>query len=282
MFSETQWDHEVDVLCIGAEGGVLAAGVVAAHAGFDVYLGISEPSAAGDLAAALSYGGGDRPTTKHLAGFDYAFGQVDRAQTLWPVRAVDDMVPRGSLHRGGIEPFFGAPLEQWARRCAAASNGLIYNRVGKRQMTEMRTTSRGEKFEAAVVGSVSLSPDRPALSVRTWLKNRAAEAGLRPRSGVRLVKLIFEDDLAGALVDTGDGIVAVRARENLIICVGDSPAERVQPLISACEPVTAHVCLVSKAASRFGELEILTAAGDDNRLLFVDAPETELQLASGI
>ena len=89
MFSKTQWDHEVDVLCIGAEGGVLAAGIVAAHAGFDVYLGISEPSAAGDLAAALSYGGGDRPTTKHLAGFDYAFGQVDRAQTLWPVRAVD-------------------------------------------------------------------------------------------------------------------------------------------------------------------------------------------------
>ena len=74
----------------------------------------------------------------------------------------------------------------------------------------------------------------------------------------------------------------MRARENLIICVGDSPAERVQPLISACEPVTAHVCLVSKAASRFGELEILTAAGDDTRLLFVDAPETELELASGI
>jgi hypothetical protein len=282
VFSETQWDHQVDVLCIGAEGGVLAAGVVAAHAGFDVYLGISEPSESGDLSAALSYEGGDRPTTKHLAGFDYAFGQVDRAQTLWPVRAVDDMDPRPSLQRGVVEPFFGAPLEQWARRCASASNGLIYNRVGKRQMTEIRTTSRGEKFEAAVVGSVSLSPDRPALSVRTWLKNRAAEAGVRPRSGVRLVKLIFDDDgPAGALVDTGDGTVAVRARENLIICVGDSPAERGQPLVSACEPVSAHVCLVSKAASRFGEVEILTAAEDDNRLLFVE-PDAELQLASGI
>ena len=47
MFSETQWDHEVDVVCIGAEGGVLAAGVVAANADLDVYLGISEPAAAG-------------------------------------------------------------------------------------------------------------------------------------------------------------------------------------------------------------------------------------------
>ena len=33
MFTETQWDHEVDVVCIGAEGGVLAAGLVAANAG---------------------------------------------------------------------------------------------------------------------------------------------------------------------------------------------------------------------------------------------------------
>ena len=46
--------------------------------------------------------------------------------------------------------------------------------------------------------------------------------------------------------------------------------------------MTANVCLVSKAASRFAELEIVTASGDDNRLLFVDAPEAELQLASGL
>jgi hypothetical protein len=281
MFSDTQWDDEVDVLCIGAEGGVLAAGVVAAQAGLDAYLGISEQTAVGDLAASLCYGGGDRPTTKHLAGFDYAFGKVDRAQTLWPVRAVEDIAPARS-HRGAIEPFFGAPLEQWASRCASASNAVIYNRVGKRQMTEMRSSTRGEKFEAAVVGSVSLSPDRPALSILTWLKNRAADADLRPRSGVRLAKLIFEDGLVGALLDTHDGVQAVRARENLIICVGDPATERVQPLVSACAPVTAHVCLVSKAASRFGELEIVTAAGDDNRLLFVDAPEADLQLASGL
>ena len=73
MFTETPWDHEVDVLCIGAEGGVLATGVVAASSGLDVYLGIAEPTAGTDLAASLCYGGGDRPTTKHLAGFDYAF-----------------------------------------------------------------------------------------------------------------------------------------------------------------------------------------------------------------
>jgi hypothetical protein len=281
MFSETAWDEEVDVLCIGAEGGVLAAGLVAARAELDVYLGISQSAAAGDLAASVGYTGGDRPTTKHIGGFDYAFGNVDRAHTLWPVRAVEDIAPSRAHHRGAIEPFFGAQLEPWARRCAAASDTVIYNRVGKRQMTEMRTSARGEKVEAAVVGSVPLSPELPALSVMTWLKDEARHAGMRPHR-VRLVRLIFEDGLAGALLDTEDGQRAVLARENLIIAVGDPVSDRTQPLVSASQPVTAHVCLVSKAASRFGELEIITAAGDDNRLLFVDAPDAELRIASGI
>jgi hypothetical protein len=44
--------------------------------------------------------------------------------------------------------------------------------------------------------------------------------------------------------------------------------------------MTARVCLVSKAASRFGELEIVTATGDEHHLLFVDSPEAELELAA--
>lgn len=284
MFTETQWDDEVDVICIGAEGGVLAAGLVAANAGFDAFLGISDCAAGGDdLATSVSYRGGDGQTTKHLAGFDYAFGGTARGQTVWPVRAVEDLVPPRAHRRGFIEPFFGAALEQWARRCAAAPNGLVYNRVTKRQMTEMRSTTRGEKVEAAVVGSVELGPALPAFSLTAWLRSQAAEAGLRPDTNVRLVKLIFENDcVAGALIETQDGVLAVRARENLIIAVGDSATERTHPLVSATQPVTVHVCLVSKAASRFGELEIVTSTGDDNRVLFVDAPEAKLQLASGL
>jgi hypothetical protein len=282
MFSETLWDHEVDVLCIGAEGSVLAAGIVAARADLDVYLGITQRTVAGDLGASVGYAGGDRLTTRHIVGFDYAFGQVDRAQALWPLRTVDDISPSRSHHPGSIEPFFGAQLEPWARRCASASDTVVYDRVGKRQMTAIHTSARGEKVEAAVIGSVPLSPELPALSVMTWLKDQATLADLRPHHGVRLVRLIFEDGLVGALIDTEDGQQAVRARENLIIGVGDPISERTQPLVSASQPVTAYVCLVSKAASRFGELEIITAVGDDNRLLFVDTPEAELQLASGL
>ena len=149
-------------------------------------------------------------------------------------------------------------------------------------MTEMRSSARGEKVEAAVVGSVELSPDRPVLSLHSWLRTQATEAGLAPETDVRLVRLVFEYGVAGALIDTQDGVLAVRARENLIIGVGDPSAERTPPLVSATEPVTVNISLVSKAASRFGELEIVTATGDDNRLLFVDAPEAELQLASGL
>lgn len=279
MITETQWDLEVDVVCLGAEGGVLAAGIVASNAGFDVFLGVMEPADSGDdLASPVGYKGGDAQTTRHLAGFDYAFGGGGRAHSFWPVRAVEEAAPPRSGRRGAIEPFFGAALEQWAYRCAAAPHGLVYDRVTKRQMTEMRST-RGEKVEATIVGSVELSPGQPALSMSTWLRATAAEADLLPESAVRLIKLIFEDDaVAGALIDTDDGVLAVRARENLIIGVGDPAGDRTHPLVSATEPVTVDVCLVSKAASRFGELEIVTASGDDNRLLFVDAPEAELQL----
>ena len=283
MFTETQWDHEVDVVCIGAEGGVLAAGLVAANGDLDAYLGISAPAGGTDLAASLSYRGGDGQTTKHLAGFDYAFGGVGRAQSFWPVRAVEEVAPPRSHRRAAVEPFFGAALEQWAHRCAAAPNGLVYNRVTRRQMTEMRSCARGEKVEVAVVGSVELSPTLPALSMMDWLRSQAEDFGLQPETDVRLVKLVFEDDgVAGALIETQDGVLAVRARENLIIGTRDFPMERTHPLVTATESVTASVCLVSKPASRFGELEIVTATGDDNRLLFVDAPEAELQLASGL
>jgi hypothetical protein len=283
MFTETQWDLEVDVVCIGAEGGVLAAGLVAANAGFDVYLGISESAGGGDLAASMSYRGGDGQTTKHLAGFDYAFDGAGRAQGSWPVRAVEDVPPPRSHRRAAVEPFFGAALEQWAYRCAAAPNGLVYNRVTKRQMTEMRSCTRGEKVEVAVIGSVELSPCLPALSLNEWLRSQADEVGLRPDGDVRLVKLVFEyGAVAGALIETQDGVLAVRARENLVIGTRDFRTERTHPLVTATGPVSASVCLVSKPASRFGELEIVTATGDDNRLLFVDATEAELQLASGL
>jgi hypothetical protein len=281
VFTDTQWDHEVDVLCIGAEAGVLAAGVAAANAGADVYMGVTDRSdGGGDLAASLCYGGGDRLTTKHLAGFDYAFERSNRG-AFWPVRAVEDIAPPPrSRSRGAIEPFFGAALEQWAHRCAAAPSGVLYEKVRNRQMTEVRSTPRGEKVEAAVIGPLPLSRDLPAVSVTTWLRSRATAVGLRPRTGVRLLKLIFEDGPVGALLDTPDGVIAVRANENLIIGVGDPVAERMQALVSSLDPVTAHVCLVSKPASRFGQLEIVTAAGEDSRLLFLEGPEPELELAA--
>jgi hypothetical protein len=280
MITETHWDLEVDVVCIGSEGGVLAAGIVAANAGADVYVGISaSPHGGGDLSAPVSYRGGDGQTTRHLAGFDYAFTGPGRAQGCWPVRAVEDVAPPRSNRRAVIEPFFGAALEQWAQRCAAAPHGLVYDRVTRRQMTERRSGTRGEKVEAAIVGTVELSPGLPPLSLNRWLRAQASEADLLPDPDVRLIKLIFEDSaIAGALVDTREGLMAVRARENLIIGIGEPGRQHAHPLVSATDPVTVNVCLVSKSASRFAELEILTATGDDNRVLFVDAPETELQL----
>ena len=84
--------------------------------------------------------------------------------------------------------------------CAAAPNSVLYDRVRDRQMTEMRCSAQGEKIEASVVGSLHLSPDLPAVSLITWLKSRAVTVGLQPHTGVRLVRLIFEYGLVGALL----------------------------------------------------------------------------------
>ena len=226
MFTETQWDHEVDVVCLGAEGGVLAAGIVASNAGFDVFLGVigigrrrrrpgrivglqgrRRRRRRGTSPASTTHSG---EAAAHTASGPYAPSKTSRHRA----RAAAAPSNRSSAQRSS-----SGHTDARRRR-----NGLVYNRVTKRQMTEMRST-RGEKVEAAIVGSVELSPGLPALSMSTWLRATAAEADLLPETDVRLVKLVFEDDgVAGALIETQDGVLAVRARENLIIGVGDAQA----------------------------------------------------------
>lgn len=286
MPADIEWDHEVDVLCVGAEGSVLAAGAVAANAGLDVYVGISAGRAAdSELAAYLGYQGSDKQTTDYLTGFDFAFDEIDHEPPRWPVRTVQEMTPpKLQPHAPAeVQPFFGAQLEPWAQQCASAPNGVVYNQVGKRQMAEMRSSRPGETVEAAVVGSIALKPDRPALPLITWLREVATVAGLDPRPGVRLVELVFDEKgLAGAALDTIEGPLRVRARQNLIIGIGDPLAGHMRPLVTGSEPVTAHICLVSKVASRFGELEIILTNEPPNCLSFLPAPNSQIEhYASG-
>lgn len=278
MSDEMHWDHEVDVLCIGSEGGALAAGLVAMNAGLDAYVGISRRAGAScDLAAFVGAEDPDGQTSAYLRGFNYAFGRAESAQADVPVRTVEDIAPpqRGPRDRGAVEPFFGATLEPWARHCATAAHGLLYNRVSSRQMTEMRS-SRGETIEAAVVGSLALNPDRPAPSLMRWLKMQASSAGLRPQADVRLENLVFEEgEVVGAVLVTPEGPQTVRARQNVVIGLGDPHADGLQPRVSGTESVTVHICLVTKKASRFGQLELVTADESADRISVVPAPNAE-------
>jgi hypothetical protein len=286
MPADIEWDHEVDVICVGAEGSVLATGAVAANAGLDVYVGISASRAAdSELAASLGYQGSDKQTTDYLTGFDFAFDEIDHEPPRWPVRTVQEMTPPKLQPRppAVVQPFFGAQLEPWALQCASAPSGVVYSQVGKRQMAEMRSSRTGVTVEAAVVGSLALRPDRPALPLITWLREVATVAGLDPRPGVRLVELVFDEaGLAGAALDTIEGPLKVRARQNLIIGIGDPFAGQMRPLVTGSEPVTAHICLVSKAASRFGQLEMILTNEPPNCLSFLPAPNSQIEhYASG-
>lgn len=281
-----QWDHEVDVLCIGAEGGALAAAIVARSAGLEPFVGVCNgASATAGLAAGLGAAGGDEPTSAFLDGFDYAFDQdSDRtfgdhhcpASNEIPVRTVADIsgARGGPQDSGVVAPFFGALLEPWARRCAAATHGVLYNQVAKRQMTAVRSGA-GETIEAAVVGSVSLRPS-DSFSVTSWLRTQATQADVQSQSDVRLARLIFEDaSIVGAQLLTAAGPLTVRAHQNVVIGLGNPLAGQVRPVAAGTDAVDIHVCLVSKAASRFGQLELVV--GDDcaERVAFLPDPQCE-------
>jgi hypothetical protein len=267
-----RWDDEVDVLCIGMGGGVVAAGIVAARAELDVYVGVST---APPIATCP-----DQPTVAFFEEFteEFDIGESCASDEL-PVRVVDDLDPQpaGPRRRVHIEPFFGAELLPWARHCVASQSGVLYNRVTERQMVPLRSGS-GERVEAAIVGAVPAGRDvnRPLLS--RWLADEAQAEGVKLHPLAGLSRLVFEEDLlVGAVVNTQRGPWAVRAHHDVIIGTG---ASEVDPLIpepapgEAISPIT--VALVSKNASRFGRLELLTDVPTAKPSLVTGSPERHL------
>ena len=131
MITETQWDLEVDVVCLGAEGGVLAAGIVASNAGFDVFLGIMESAdGGGDLATPVGYRGGDRPRRRSTSPDSTTHsGAAVALRRFWPVRAVEDFAPPRSgrnaepSNRSSAQRSSSGPVDVPRRRTACSTTG---------------------------------------------------------------------------------------------------------------------------------------------------------------
>jgi hypothetical protein len=159
---------------------------------------------------------------------------------------------------GPVPPFYGDDLARWSRACLGSPYSMILSRVTPSLMTEVRT-SDGSIIRAGLVASVP-SDLRPGSTVREWLLDLAAERGVEVRHSSAVRRLIFNDGLlVGALLDMPEGLRHVRARHGVLLgtsCSGWDDALAMRP----AEPgADSRLCVVSRPASRFARLEMLTS-----------------------
>lgn len=258
VVSEMEWDHEVDVVCTDAGVAGLAAAISAVDEGAEVYIA-SAPTPAHE---------GWFPTDSHdpeTAGYlaeltgDLTVAVLPRTDETLPIGlVVEPAVSPGRM----IAPFVGSQLRDWAARCIPAPSGYLYTRVTDWTSASLQAGD-GEAIEVTEIGSMTVGPGDVAGSVLAWLETEAATRGVHgdPVAGVE--RLVFDEgQVIGAVFATADGPFAVRARHGVLVSRDAFPAGRVTRLPAALTDAVMRVALVSKAASRFGRVELLTSDPD--------------------
>jgi hypothetical protein len=154
-----------------------------------------------------------------------------------------------------VETFVGARLRDWAAQCVASPYGVMYSQVSDRNM--ITTHSRGgEAIEAALIGRLDLDPEQPGPALDQWLSGQVRDRDIEIYEDSPLQRLVFDDgQVVGAVVDTPEGAVALRARRNVVVATGRF---RSNTGLLGLGPVSVHVCVVSQIASRFARVELLT------------------------
>lgn len=247
---DIDWDDVADVICVGGGLGVAMAGAARA-AGLDVLLveAGGSPTTGSGLAGLL--GSAHADSEHYLRALTEEFDPVDVTAPDVPVRVVDGPSPAES-RRTRLPTFHGAALRDWGSSCMAARYGLLYTRVYDPRLSATYTGLDGT-VEVTVLATIELDSDRPGASVANWLAGLVDEEG---ESHGTLQHLVFDSGaVVGAALSTEDGVRLVRTRHGVMLsplaAETDSSAEDLEA------DSTAEVALVSRAASRFGRLELL-------------------------
>ena len=260
-----QWDYQVDVVAVGAGLGGLATAIVAVDDGQTVFVTQSPVrSPHHRLGVEVS----DRATNAYLdAVTDIVGTPAEGTAGDLPVRLVASMVPVSlgcNPRRNGVEPFSGARLAAWSADCIVAPHGVFYSYVAHRDMTTLHSAT-GEKVEVAVVGSVEPGVG-PEWCLDEWLSAQARDRGIEARQDSTLDRLVFENgQVVGAVLATPDGRCAVSAARGVVVATsgGATAGGGVAHRIPGDDPV--QVGVVSKPASRFARVELLTPVRADIR-----------------
>lgn len=278
----------VDIVCIGSGSAGLAAAIAAADAGLSVF--VAEPrrrtsqtgSAATDPveswpALLQRHWGADEfdvPTAAYLHQLTCDLGPPRRS-------SAHGQLPTGSVEsfekdavvdpRATVPPFYGSALAHWARECLTSPYGLVCSRVAPLTMSEMRLED-GTTIRASVVAEIP-STRRSGMTLRQWLRDMAKERGVKIHGSSTVQRLLFNDGQpVGAIVDTPDGVRHVRARRGVLLGTSNSNADDLLAMHPSSVLRDGRLALVSRNASRFARMELLTSAATMN----VCAPQSRL------
>jgi hypothetical protein len=269
----------VDIVCIGSGSAGLAAAITAADAGMSVF--VAEPRRRTSQTAASTdpveawpdllqrhWGAdeSDEPTAAYLHQLTCDLGPPRRSPT-------HGQLPIGSVEsfgddpcddrRGTVPPFYGNELAHWARECLTSPYGLVFSRVSPLTMSSMRLED-GTTIRAGVVAEIPFAR-RSGTTLRQWLRDMAKERGVKIHGSSTIQRLLFNDGQpVGALVHTPDGIRHVRARHGVLLGTGNSNADDLLAMHPAPVLRDGRLSLVSRKASRFARLELLTSAASMN------------------
>ena len=117
-------------------------------------------------------------------------------------------------------------------------------------------------IEVAEIGSMSPDFDNVSGSVLDWLDRAGSAIGnIEIQPNCSLQRIVFEEGEAiGVVFSTPDGPLAVHARHGVTVATGSPRVNTPSPhRFRSDGAADLRVCLVSRHASRFGRLELLTS-----------------------
>ena len=261
------WDHEVDLISIGAGIGGLAGAIATVDAGGDVLVaGAPTVRPYGETAVAtrhrvhslrgwLPTAIADPDTRDFFAGFaewvpESAFVARDVPV---PVRVATPIAG------GQPEPFLGSRLADWAATCLTSPYGMLYSNVFGWGRTTMRAADGGT-IEVAPLGTMTCRQGVGAAALREWMADEARDRGIDVLDDTPLSRLVFEAGrVTGAVFTTPDGEFAVRARRGVTMAPDDQDWITPACAEGPADGESRRVCLVGRTAGRFGRVELLAA-----------------------
>lgn len=255
-FDALPWDDVVDVVCAGTGSAPLASAIVLADAGRDVFVACGPVSSHvdADLPARLGVDEGETETRDYLAAV------TADLETPGPLRSRDMLrvatVVDESASRDVVPPFFGSALRTWARSCVASPTGVLYTNVVEKGLAAVSTEGDGE-VQAAVIAP--LNPATSALTLNDLLADQAGARDIEVDSASRLQRLVFDElgQVAGIVLADSEGVRAVRTLHGVVIASGIGSESDVPLAQLHSETRPARLCVMSRNASRFGQVGLL-------------------------